>query len=185
MGKIIRKNKGNNNLNEMQIKLKSTLRESQDEISVDLVNLGVGGVYFKCPLTKEVFMWNEGGDVRNVPLRIIFSIQSNAKSLLEDLHLGIIEAYGIGFELEDLICAIGLKESYEPFNFDVGSIDDIIIDSNQDDFRKLCEKCSKKILERIAKRYLFLREENLINERSKELDLEHFLDERNIFIETI
>lgn len=167
------KNKKNNIYkdNKDYSELKKELMRNKDNISLEIMSLTTGEVFYKDTKTKEEYLWVDS-DFKVVPLDVVFSMLSNSKKMFYGLSLGITSVYSndvyVEFSLEDVINGLGLNEVYKPFDYDVSNIDGIILDSPLEEFTELCNNCSKDVIMLITERAIYLSKEGYLKDPYKE-----------------
>lgn len=181
---LLKRNKTNTGIDTDRLSKRKLLKESADIINVEVINITAGEVVCVNPKTREVITWEESGDTRVMTLEMFYDLYYSSKELFRTLALGVSEVYfgdALDVDLKDVLDSVDLLEIYSPFNYDIGDIDTIVVDYNIDEFNAFLDKVSRKIVERVCERYLYLKRSGYVNDPTKEKILSTLVEDNYIF----
>lgn len=165
------KNKEDSKRKQEYSEIKKELIKNKDSITIELVSLSIGEIFYVDSRTKEEYSWVDS-EFKIIPLNVVLNILNDSRKMLESLALGITNVYikdnDLNFTLEDVINGLGLSEIYAPFDYDVSNIDGILIDSTLDEFTEFCNRCPNQVLLLIVERMLYLSKEGYLHDSYKE-----------------
>lgn len=158
----------------------NALKTKEDEINVEILNIGVGNAAFMNKMGVSYFDLDMG-ESEILSLKLAKEICSKSMSFFRKYVITISNVFTDEFTIDEVLMYLGLDKIYKDIeNYDVDFLKEIVLDYDTMEFEKCMKKHDKKFVKMMACKMIQLYRQGEEISREKEKVICDILDIDNL-----